>query len=339
MRVYLLMLCLAVLPQGSRARPDPPGCASPEVVRVAEEALEQINQDRTQGYILSLNRLYDVSATPDEEKGGFHYKLIIDVVETTCHIISRKPWKQCSYRDATDAPVYGECQVSVFDNAQVKLQRYSCALHEVSAADVWADCPGCPESGDPNSSTFKEKAKLSLQKFNAGSRLANYFTLENITRALSERVMGYASYWMDFTIVETVCPKTTAASALSNCPPMNCQFAHRGFCVGSHSSFVGYFEDYNFENNDPVGVRCEIFEPQAPAAEEQAQAMANRTELQNHKHMHFCDLSPSSAHTVPKTRGSLGTIVNQPASPRSAPAHSSCPGPRRHDLGLTRLNL
>lgn len=64
MSVYLLLLCLALLQQEARAALVSSGCRSPEALRVAEEALEQINQDLTDGYILTLNRLYDVSHTP-----------------------------------------------------------------------------------------------------------------------------------------------------------------------------------------------------------------------------------------------------------------------------------
>lgn len=63
--MYLLVLGLALLLEG-RAAPAVPGCNSPDALRVAEEALEQINQDKPNGYILSLNRLYDVSHTPDQ---------------------------------------------------------------------------------------------------------------------------------------------------------------------------------------------------------------------------------------------------------------------------------
>lgn len=66
MSAYLLVLFLALLQQEGRARAEAPGCSSPEAVRVAEEALEQINQDQANGYILSLNRLYDLSLTADE---------------------------------------------------------------------------------------------------------------------------------------------------------------------------------------------------------------------------------------------------------------------------------
>ncbi|XP_067454192.1 fetuin-B [Thunnus thynnus] len=352
MSVYLLVLCLAVLQQGGRARPDPPGCNSPEAVRVAEEALEQINRDRTHGYILSLNRLYDLSHTSEKEKGGLLYKLTIDVMETKCHITSRKPWKQCEVRDIGDVPVYGECEVSVYADTEIRLQSYSCTLREVPATAVVDVCPDCPTADNLNEPVVKETANLSLQRFNEESRLANYFTLENITKASSQWVVG-PSYFVEFTIVETVCSKKTDASELYNCSPMDCQFAHRGFCLGSHEAHEEQFEirlpvgkkDSSFRK--PVEVKCEIYEPQAAAAEEQAHAKAdsghtghqhhNHTHLHPHEHMH--STTPSSDHTVSKPRVSLGTVVDQPASPRSAPAAGSCPGPRRHNLGLDRLKL
>lgn len=352
--MYLLVLCLAALQQAGRARPDPPGCNSPEAVRVAEEALEQINQDRTHGYILSLNRLYDLSHTTEKEEGGSLYKLTIDVMETKCHITSRKPWKQCEVRDISDVPVYGECEVSVYVDTEIKLRHYFCARREVPATAVVDVCPDCPTADNLNEPVVKETVNLSLQRFNEESRLANYFTLENITQASSQWIAG-PSYFVDFTIVETVCSKKTDASELSNCPPMDCQFAHRGFCLGSHVAHEEQFEvrlpagkkDSSFQNRKAVEVTCEIYEPQAAAAEEQAHAKAdsghaehqhhNHTHLHPHEHMH--STTPGSDHTVSKPAVSLGTVVDQPASRRSAPAAGSCPGPHRHNLHLDRLKL
>ncbi|XP_054458870.1 fetuin-B-like isoform X2 [Anoplopoma fimbria] len=354
MSVFLLVLCLALLQQGGRARPNPPGCNSPEVVRVAEEALEQINQDRTDGYILSLNRLYNLSHTQGKETGGSFYKLTIDVMETKCHITSRKPWKQCEVRNIGDLPVYGECEVSASVDSQVKLQNYSCALREVPATAVVQVCPDCPTADNLNEPVVKETANLSLQRFNEESRLANYFTLENITRASSQWVFG-PSYFVEFTIVETVCSRTTDASELSSCPPMDCQFAHRGFCLGSHVAHEDQFQirlpdgkkDSSFHNRKAVDVKCEIYEPQAAAVEEQTHAKADsgHTRHQHHNHMHLHphehmhSVTPSSAHTVSEPRGTLGTVVDRPAPHRSAPSASSCPGQHRHNLGLDRLKL
>lgn len=352
--MYLLVLCLALLQQEGGARPDPPGCSGPDAVRVAEEALEQINQDRTNGYILSLNRLYDLSHTPDQEKGGSLYKLTIDVMETKCHITSGKPWKQCAVRGIGEVPVYGECEVSASVDTQVKLQKYSCALREVPATAVVDVCPDCPTADNLNEPVVKETANLSLQRFNEESGLANYFTLENITKASSQWVVG-PSYFVEFTIVETVCSRETDVSELSSCPPMDCQFAHRGFCLGSHMANDDIFEIGNpvgkrgslLQTQKPVEVKCEIYEPQAATAEKQAHATAdsghhhhqhhNHTHLHPHEHMH--SVTPSSNAGVSQRRGSLGAVVDRPASPRSSPSASSCPGPRRHRLGLERLKL
>ncbi|XP_042340011.1 fetuin-B [Plectropomus leopardus] len=354
MSVYLLVLCLALLQQEGIARPDPPGCTSPEAVRVAEEALEQINQDRTDGYILSLNRLYDLSRTLEMEKGGSLYKLTIDVMETKCHIISGKPWKQCEVRDIGDLPAYGECEISVYADSQVKLQSYSCALREVPATAVVAVCPDCPTAENLNEPIVKETANLSLQRFNEESSLANYFTLENINRASSQWVVG-PSYFVEFTIVETVCSKKTEESELSNCQPMDCQFAHRGFCLGTHMAHDDQFEmrlpvgkkASSFQTRKPVEVKCEIYEPQAAAVEEQVHAKAdsghtehqphNHTHLHPHEHMH--SVTPSPDVVVSKPRGSLGTVTEQPAPVRSAPAASSCPSPHRHNLGIDGLKI
>ncbi|XP_034529921.1 fetuin-B [Notolabrus celidotus] len=349
MSVYLLVLCLALLQQEARAKPDPPGCSNPEAVRVAEEALDKINQDRTKGYVLSLNRLYDLSHTPDKEKGGSLYKLTIDVMETKCHITSSKPWKQCEARDIGGVPVYGECEVSAFIDSQVTLQSYSCALREVPATAVVAECPDCPTADNLDDPVVKETANLSLQRFNEESRLANYFTLENITKASSQWVSG-PSYFVEFTIVETVCSKTTDASELSNCPPMNCQFAHRGFCEGSHFTHEEEFKvrlpagkRNKLQSHNVVDVKCEIFEPQAAVLEEQAHVEADSGhsvhQHYNHTHLHPHEHTHSVTPSVSKPRDSLGTIVYLPAPVRASPAASSCPGPHRHNLGLEKLRL
>ncbi|KAM4575652.1 fetuin-B-like [Fundulus diaphanus] len=349
MSVYLLVLFLAVLLHNGKATIELQSCSSPDAVRVAEEALEQINHDRTDGYILTLNRLYDLSRTPNQEKGGSVYNLTIDVLETQCHSFSRKPWKQCEVRALSDIPVYGECQVHVQVDAKVKLQSYFCALREVPATAVLHACPDCPTADNLNEPVIKETAQLSLQKFNKESQLANYFTLENITKASLQWVIGPA-YFVEFTILETVCSKEADVTVLTHCPPMNCQFAHRGFCEGSHVTLEETFiitnpvgkDASSFQKRESVDVKCEIYEPQASTVEEQAHAKAasghlehhqhNHTHLHPHEHVH--SVTQATDSTIPNPKGHLGRIVFEPASPRSAPTASSCPAARRHNLGL-----
>uniref|UniRef100_A0A672FVH1 Fetuin-B-like n=1 Tax=Salarias fasciatus TaxID=181472 RepID=A0A672FVH1_SALFA len=303
MRAYLLLLCLALLQQEARSSPDPSDCSSPDAVRVAEEALQQINQDRTNGYIWGLNRLYDVFHSPDKEKGGVFYKLTIDVLETRCHIISRKPWKDCEVRSIGDIPVYGECEVSAHVDSEVKLQSYSCAIRQVPAIEVVGVCPDCPTADNLDEPIVKETANLSLQMFNKDSKLGNYFALESITRASSQWVVGPA-YFVDFTIVETVCSKGTDPGELGSCPPMDCQFET------VHAKADAEHTEYQHHNH---------------------------THLHPHEHTHSDTDSSSGATSKPPS--SLGTVVEKPASPRSAPSARACPGPHRHRMGLDRLRL
>ncbi|XP_043984176.1 fetuin-B-like isoform X2 [Gambusia affinis] len=340
MSVFFLVLLLALLFHNGKAKVESQGCNSPDVERMVEEALQQINQDRTDGYILTLNRLYDLSNPSNQEKTGSVYNLTIDVLETKCHSISRKPWKQCDVRGLGDIPVYGECQVSVQVDAKVRLESYSCALREVAATAVVHVCPDCPTADNLNEPVIKETAKLALQKFNKESHLVNYFTLENITKASLQWVVG-PSYFVEFTVLETECSKETDFSELTHCPPMNCQFAHRGFCTGSHMT-----HEEAFKNMNPVGKDASSFQKaesvEAATVEEQAHAKAvsghpeqhhhNHTHLHHHEHVH--SVMQASDITVSNPKGLLGRVVFEPATPRSAPTASSCPGARRHNLGL-----
>ncbi|XP_037530399.1 fetuin-B [Nematolebias whitei] len=349
MNVFLLVPFLAALLQEVRAKSTRQGCKNPKAVKVAEETLDLINKDRTDGYILSLNRMYDVSHTPQQERGSL-YNLTFDVLETKCHITSRKPWKQCEISGVSEVPVYGECEVSALVDTQVELKSYSCSLRKVSPGLVIESCPDCPTPNEPNDPIVMETARLSLKKFNEESHLENYFTLENITKDRTQWFAGW-TYVVDFTILETVCSNKTEISELSHCPPMDCQFAHRGLCLGVYR-FQDYLETKNSigktpDPNNSVEAHCEIYEPQAAAEEEQAHKQAdgghaepqhsNHTHLHPHEHVHTA--TPTSHATISRPQGLLGTIVFQDPSPRSAPSAPSCPGPRRHILGIRQLGI
>lgn len=335
MRLYLFVLMVFRV----EGKPTD-GCSSPGVIRLAEEALGEINQEQTQGYVLMLNRVYDVSTTVPEGKSGLLYRMTVDVLETNCHVSSRKPWKKCELRDLGSVPVYGECEVSVLVESQVQLQSYSCVLREIPAVKVVRECPDCPTADDLNDPIVRDTSSLCLQRFNEESGLSNYFRLDNITKAYSQWVFG-PNYVVEFTVVETVCSKNTDPSELSSCTPMDCQFAHRGFCVGNHASTEEEFEKVEVKKKKThnVQVKCEIYEPQVAEVEKTAHSKAeaghiiqehhNHTHLHPHEHEH----SPPPDQTLSQPTVSIrGSVVYGPAPKRTPPSSSSCPGTRKHQM-------
>lgn len=56
--IYLSLMSLYI--HSATTSPVPTGCLDPSVVNAAEVALDQINAARKEGYIFSLNRVYDV---------------------------------------------------------------------------------------------------------------------------------------------------------------------------------------------------------------------------------------------------------------------------------------
>ncbi|KAG8515994.1 Fetuin-B, partial [Galemys pyrenaicus] len=82
------------------------GCNDSDVLSFANFALGDINRDRKEGYVLSLNRVSDVreqkqasdGPLPGQDGPAAVYYLTLDMLETDCHVLSKKPWKDCEGR-------------------------------------------------------------------------------------------------------------------------------------------------------------------------------------------------------------------------------------------------
>ncbi|KAK6313712.1 hypothetical protein J4Q44_G00151710 [Coregonus suidteri] len=274
----LLLLACAVYAHAAPLEPGmkPGSCQDAVALGAAGQALDKINKDRTKGYVFGLHRLSNVNQMEHGETGVVFY-LTMDVLETNCHVLSRKNAKDCEVPKAENTPVYGQCKAVIYMNRVhrvVRLYNYNCVVRPAAAATVAKRCPDCPFAVSMDNQEVLKTATLSMEKFNKDSGLANHFAILNITRARSS--MGMATfYFAEFTIQETTCANTTDPSAASKCPLMDCEFAHKGHCKGSHSHGKG--------GEEFVQVNCEVFENENSMNEKAAHLLGGETD---HSHTH-----------------------------------------------------
>ncbi|KAM6062668.1 LOW QUALITY PROTEIN: uncharacterized protein VSU04_007815 [Chlamydotis macqueenii] len=72
-------------------------CDATAVEESADLALRQINADQKEGYILGLYRIFSVQEHTQEITGSV-FCLFLDEVDTECHVLSKKLWKNCTAR-------------------------------------------------------------------------------------------------------------------------------------------------------------------------------------------------------------------------------------------------
>ncbi|XP_049578088.1 fetuin B [Syngnathus scovelli] len=266
-------------------------CEDAVALGAAKEALSKINQERQEGYILSLLRLSNAHSTKHGETGIVFY-LTLDVVETNCSVLSRKDWKDCEARPTEQTPVYGQCNAAIYMNRVhrvVRLYKYNCIIRPVPAERVNRLCPDCSTYVDFDNAEVQKTVSESLKKFNNKSGLANQFALLNISRATSGMAMEMY-YHVEYSIQETTCPNNKETKT-DNCPLMQCEFSHKGFCKASHF--------HSPAGDGEVSVECEIYEPEAAEREKKVHFGAeidhvhNDTHSDGHDQAHAAD----SAHT------------------------------------------
>lgn len=226
------------------------GCNNSDVLAVAGFALQDINSNRKDGYVLSLNRVNNVQEHRQDALGSVYY-LTLDVLETDCHVLSKKAWRDCGERTLHES-VYGQCKAIIYVNRPRRIlysPAYNCTLRPVSRGKIHRMCPDCPspssiDLSDPN---VREAATESLAKYNRESPLKLY-SLVKVTRASSQWVFG-PSYFVEYLIRELPCIKSPGIACIlevPDSPPV-------GICKGSLSK--RHFEKF-------VSVSCNFFEPQ-----------------------------------------------------------------------------
>lgn len=309
--MQVLCSCTAAPPApGAGAALLCPRCDDTAVEAAADLALRHINADREEGYVLSLYRIVSAREQP-QEIGGSVFYLILDVVDTECHVLSKKLWKNCNTRPA-HSTVYGQCKAIIYINQArniAHLNTYECTLQPVPGKYIWSICPDCPIDDSPTKPEYLEAAARSLAKFNEESEETHYFSVLNVTRASMQWVIGPA-HFVEFLIQETSCSKDDMVADISMCEPLPPEVAKIGFCKGSVvNSRVEQF----------VTISCEIYSQQDPATEEENQE-ANQTPGKSTQDQ---QASPSDANTFsPHLEKTVGWVKILPPSNEDITFHS-----------------
>ncbi|XP_067594459.1 fetuin-B [Pseudorca crassidens] len=256
-----LALCTLAACCGARSPPlpvlvPPPllslGCNSSDVLDIANFILQDINRDQKDGYVLSLNRVSDAREHPQKAGLGSLFYFTLDVLETGCHVLSRKSWKNCGVR-LLHKSVYGQCKAIFYINKARRifyLPAYNCTLRPVSRSKITMICPDCPSSSphDLSNPKFLETATESLARYNDKSPSKQY-SLVKITKTSQQWVFG-AAYFVEYLIQES-CTKSQASSCALQ-PPNSVPV---GICHGSLTER---------HSEKTVSVTCDFFESEAP---------------------------------------------------------------------------
>ncbi|MGH0145205.1 UNVERIFIED_CONTAM: hypothetical protein FKN15_071272 [Acipenser sinensis] len=156
-------------------------CNDTDVDSAAALALQSINKEREEGNVLSLFRINAVQK--QHWRRGAVFYLAFNVLDTECHVLSRKDYKECEVRYLHEA-VYGVCKAMIYirQGRSGDLLSYNCTLSPVARRKIASVCPDCPPGDSLDKPIYTEIAKLSLSKYNHESNNSKIFALKNITR-------------------------------------------------------------------------------------------------------------------------------------------------------------
>ncbi|XP_052014632.1 fetuin-B [Apodemus sylvaticus] len=295
----LAACCMARSPPGPPPPPNPLsplrplGCNDSQVLKVADFALHDINRDQKDGYMLSLNRVHDVREHFQEDMGSLFY-LTLDVLETGCHVLSRKAQKDCHPRIFYES-VYGQCKAIFHINKPRRvlyLPAYNCTLRPVSQRKIHTMCPDCPSPIGLSDPKVLEAATESLAKFNSENPSKQY-ELVKVTKARGQWVAG-PFYFVEYLIKESSpCDQSQASCSLqpSDSEPV-------GLCRGSLIQSPLMEVPQPGLSKKSVTVTCEFFESQA-----QVPGHENPAVSQGSKELPKKNTAPTSSPSVTAPRG------------------------------------
>ncbi|XP_069476485.1 T-kininogen 2-like isoform X2 [Ambystoma mexicanum] len=216
----VLFLCSQVLSSAGDLLPvQDASCNDPSVFEAVDLALRKYNTGRIEGNQFALNRITEAGTIAGNDSDE-QYHVTYEIIESTCDAADGRIWQDCQFRPLGDAAT-GTCQAHVYikkaeNKSTIISQACNITTAEGPVLSTRYTCLGCPYPISSNSEDLRPIVRHAIKKFNDESNQANYFDVEQVTKATRQVVAGW-NYNIEFTIKETDCAKNDFPSLHADC--------------------------------------------------------------------------------------------------------------------------
>ncbi|NXN28244.1 FETUA protein, partial [Nycticryphes semicollaris] len=235
MKALVALILLVQLPAHRAVPAAPPlaplGCDDPEAEAAAEFAVNYINGHSHHGYKFALNRVDNVRVVSQGLNNDIMF-LELDLLETTCHILSPTPLANCTVRSLTQHAVEGDCDVKLQKlDGKLSVLASKCHSHADSSEDLLQICPDCPLLASLNNTEVLATVTAALNHHNSKTT-DPYLRLLEIGRA---RIQYHPvhSVSVEFAVAATNCSAGEAKENAGVCQLLPEDQSNFGFCTAS----------------------------------------------------------------------------------------------------------
>ncbi|NXP92842.1 FETUA protein, partial [Passerina amoena] len=232
MKALVALILLVQLPIHKAvpaAPPAPLGCDDPESVAAADFAVNYINGHSHHGYKFAWNRIEDIRVVPQGPNNDIIF-LELDLLETTCPILSPTPLENCTVRSFAEHAVEGDCDVKLQKvDGILSVLASKCHSHADSSEDIRKVCPDCPLLARMNDTEVLETVSAALNDYNSKTT-DSYLRLLEIGRAKIQYHPGHVVV-TEFAVGATNCSAQEAKANVGACQLLPEDQSNFGFCT------------------------------------------------------------------------------------------------------------
>ncbi|NXH23851.1 FETUA protein, partial [Myiagra hebetior] len=256
MKALVALILLVQLPIHKAvpaAPPAPLGCDDPESVAAAEFAVNYINGHSHHGYKFALNRIKDIRVIPQGPNNDIMF-LELDLLETTCPILSPTPLENCTVRSFAEHAVEGDCDVKLQKvDGTLSVLASKCHSHADSREDILKVCPDCPLLAILNNTEVLGVVSAALNDYNSKTT-DSYLRLLEIGRAKIQYHPVHAVV-TEFAVGATNCSAEQAKANVGACQLLPEDQSNFGFCTATMVK----------RPSQDLQVDCQLYGHQVPA--------------------------------------------------------------------------